>query len=71
MSFDDRTLRRDDSPKSRVKAILPHAQCFAVYWNGRREGYRVEAEGRLKGSGRSAWDAWRDAEATLSQVDAK
>jgi hypothetical protein len=69
MSFDDRTLRRDDSPKSRVKAIQPDAKCIAVYYSGRREGYVVEVKGRLKGTGRSAWDAWRDAEATLNAIE--
>ncbi len=68
MGFDDRTLRLDDSPKSRVKTTHPDAKCVAVMWRGRRDGYVVEVGGKLKGTGRSAWDAWRDAEAKLSEV---
>lgn len=66
MAFDDRTLRLDDSPKNRVQAICPRAICFAVRYQGRIEGFLVEIQGVIKGRGRSAWDAWRDAEAALS-----
>jgi hypothetical protein len=65
MGFDDRTLRMDDSPKTRVKAMRPAAKCRALYWSGRRDGYVVEVDDKLIGAGRSAWDAWRQAETTI------
>lgn len=60
MAFDDRTLRKDDSPKSRVKAFSRKAVCvkhgsdYVVYASQERKS--------VLGGGRSAWDAWRSAE---------
>lgn len=76
MACDDRTLRLGDSPKARVKAILPEAVCeqCSLLLQGRastlreirQKDFRVRFHSREIGKGRSAWDAWRDAEMTLA-----
>ncbi len=65
MSFDDRTARLDDSPRSRVLAVHPSIICTAVYWNGKREGYVVSLNGKTIASARQAYQAWLEAEAKL------
>jgi len=65
MSFDDRTMRMDDSPRSRVLQVHPKCKCEAVYWNGRREGYVVSLNGKTIAASRQAYQAWLEAEAKL------
>lgn len=49
MSFDDRTLRKDDSPKNRVQQKFPQYKCVKVWTHGDV----------------SAYEAWRLAESML------
>jgi len=62
MSFDDRSLRKDDSPKTRCLKMSPGATCTRAG----SLGFKVDdSSGKRIGTGRSAWDAWRDAESFL------
>jgi hypothetical protein len=65
MSFDDRTMRLDDSPRDRVRQVHPKCVCTAVYWNGRREGFVVSLNGKTIASATQAYQAWLLAEAKL------
>lgn len=65
MSFDDRTMRLDDSPRDRVRQVHPSIICTAVYWNGKRAGYVVSLSGKTIASATQAYEAWLLAEAKL------
>lgn len=61
MSFDDRSLRLDDSPKSRVQIIFPQYKCVKVL----SKGYVITDGETSICSDNSAYEAWRSAEAIL------
>lgn len=75
MSFDDRSLRLDDSPRKRVLAKHPDLACTAVKSNdGTIIAYVIHRNGKGLYEARSAWDAWRSAEAELivgPEIEAK
>lgn len=61
MSFDDRSLRKDDSPKARVQARFPQYQCVKVTGFG-----FVITDGKNNlCKDKTAYEAWRTAESIL------
>jgi hypothetical protein len=65
MSFNDNTLKLDDSPRSRALQIESQCVCTAVYWNGKREGFVVSLRGKTIAAAKQAYQAWQEAEGWL------
>lgn len=61
MGFDDRGLRLDDSPKTRVKAKFPQYKCVKVG----DHGYVITDGKKNLCEDNSAYEAWRLAESIL------
>lgn len=61
MSFDDRTLRKDDSPKTRVQLKYPQYKCVKVFNNA----FVITDGTNHLCEDVSAYEAWRSAECIL------
>jgi len=61
MAFDDRALRRDDSPKTRVQQQFPMYKCVKVL----DKGFVITDGTKHLCEDRSAYEAWRSAESIL------
>lgn len=62
MSLDSRTLRKDDSPKTRVLALNPNCVCVRLD----RSIYAIKDGEKYVCQARNAYQAWLEAEFVLS-----